>query len=99
MPCYHVSMTASCKDGASEDIFNGVNSKRARKACARSLWPVASRRLDQLDSVQSIDEQKSLRETILKRCEVAGVASTVFELISNTVFVLPGARTALEMSK
>ena len=51
-------MIASFKDGATEDLFNGVNSKRARNACPRSLWTVTSRKLDQLDSVQSLDELK-----------------------------------------
>jgi len=34
-------MIASFKDGATEDIFNGVNSKRARKACPAPYgrWP------------------------------------------------------------
>ena len=44
--------------GATEDLFNGINSKGARKACPRSLWKVLSRKLDQLDSVQSLDELK-----------------------------------------
>ena len=48
----------SFRDGATEDLFNGVNSKRARKACPRSLWVVASRKLDQLDSVLLLDELK-----------------------------------------
>ncbi len=51
-------MIASFKDGATEDLFNGVNSKNARKACPRSLWAVLSRKLDQLDSVQTLDELK-----------------------------------------
>ncbi len=51
-------MIASFKDGATEDLFNGVNSKNARKACPRSLWTVLSRKLDQLDSVQTLDELK-----------------------------------------
>ena len=51
-------MVTSFKDGATEDIFNGINSKRARKACPRSLWPVATRKLDQLDSVKSLEELK-----------------------------------------
>lgn len=51
-------MIASFKDGATEDLFNSVNSKRARNTCPRSLWTVASRKLDQLDSVQSLDELK-----------------------------------------
>jgi proteic killer suppression protein len=55
-----VYMIASFKDGATEDLFNEINSKSARKACPRSLWKVASRKLDQLDSVQSLDELKVL---------------------------------------
>ena len=51
-------MTASFKEGATEDLFNGVNSKRARKTCPRSIWLVASRKLDLLDSVKSLDELK-----------------------------------------
>jgi proteic killer suppression protein len=48
----------SFKDQATEDIFNGVNSKAARKACPQTLWRIASRRLDQLDSVQLLEELK-----------------------------------------
>lgn len=51
-------MIVSFKDRASEDIFNGVNSKLARKSCPQQLWSVATRKLDQLDSVQGIDELK-----------------------------------------
>jgi len=51
-------MIVSFKDGATEDLFNGVNSKRARKVCPRSLWKVTSRKLDQLDSVKSLNELK-----------------------------------------
>ena len=35
-----------------EDVFEGENSKAARKLCPRSLWRIASRKLDQLDSVE-----------------------------------------------
>lgn len=51
-------MIESFKDQAGEDIFNGVNSKAARKACPQTLWQVAVRKLDQLDSVQSLEELK-----------------------------------------
>lgn len=51
-------MIVSFKDGATEDLFNGVNSKIARKACPRSLWRVVARKLDQLDSVQTLEELK-----------------------------------------
>jgi len=48
----------SFRDKATEDIFNGVNSKVARKACPRTLWRVAARKLDQLDSVLLLEELK-----------------------------------------
>ena len=53
-----MQVIASFKNGATEDLFNGINSKSARKACPRSLWKVVSRKLDQLDSVQLLDELK-----------------------------------------
>ena len=49
-------MIASFKDKATEDVFNGVSSKEARKSCPRTLWKVAARKLDQLDSVTTLDE-------------------------------------------
>lgn len=39
-----------------EDIFNGKNTKSARKACPKSLWVLASRKLDRLDSIRFLDE-------------------------------------------
>jgi toxin HigB-1 len=51
-------MIESFHDQASEDIFNGVNSKAARESCPEWLWKIATRKLDQLDSVQSIEELK-----------------------------------------
>lgn len=44
------------KDKGTEDIFNGVASKAARKTCPQSLWRMASRKLELLDSVISRDE-------------------------------------------
>lgn len=49
-------MIKSFKDKGTEDIFNGKNTKEARKLCPRSLWKIATRKLDQLDSVTSLDE-------------------------------------------
>jgi proteic killer suppression protein len=48
----------SFRDQATEAIFNGVNSKDARKSCPQKLWQIATRKLDQLDSVQSLEELK-----------------------------------------
>lgn len=41
-----------------EDIFNGENSKEARRICPTSMWNVAARKLDQIDSVTALTELK-----------------------------------------
>ncbi len=51
-------MIQSFASSGTEDIFNGVSSKIARKTCPQSLWRLAVRKLDQLDSVVSLDELK-----------------------------------------
>ena len=51
-------MIQSFKNKGTEDIFNGKNTKEARKTCPRSLWNIATRKLDQLDSVQILEELK-----------------------------------------
>jgi toxin HigB-1 len=40
----------SFADSGSEDIFNGVDSAAARRACPAALWRVARRKLMQLDA-------------------------------------------------
>ncbi len=49
-------MIQSFKDSGTEDIFNGINSKSARKTCPENLWNIAGRKLDLLDSVLSMTE-------------------------------------------
>jgi len=49
-------MIDSFKDKGSEDIFNGENTKDARRKCPRSLWRIAARKMDQLDSIQYLEE-------------------------------------------
>ena len=49
-------MIRSFKNSGTEDIFNGENTRAARKTCPESLWQVAARKLDQLDSVVSLNE-------------------------------------------
>jgi proteic killer suppression protein len=41
---------------ATEDLFNGVSRRRARVACPVALWPVARRKLDQLNRVRDLAE-------------------------------------------
>ncbi|MHC4389090.1 MAG: type II toxin-antitoxin system RelE/ParE family toxin [Planctomycetota bacterium] len=49
-------MIRSFKNKATEDIFNGKASKAAMRTCPKSLWNIAVRKLDQLDSVLSLGE-------------------------------------------
>ena len=49
-------MIESFKNQGTADIFDGINSKAARKICPESIWRVAIRKLDQIDSVTTIDE-------------------------------------------
>jgi toxin HigB-1 len=46
----------SFKDQGTDDIFYGRNTKEARRRCPQSLWVVAARKLDQLDSAQALDD-------------------------------------------
>lgn len=56
MSCYAILMIRAFYDQGTEDIFNGVNSKVARKACPNNLWRIAARKLEQLDSVETLDD-------------------------------------------
>jgi len=51
-------MIQSFKDAGTEDIFNGKNTRDARNVCPTSLWRIAGRKLDQLDSVTTLQELK-----------------------------------------
>jgi proteic killer suppression protein len=47
-------MIRSFRGTGTEDIFNGANTRAARQTCPESLWKVAFRKLDQLDSVGTL---------------------------------------------
>jgi toxin HigB-1 len=49
-------MIVSFKNEGTEDIFNGKSTRAARKTCPVSLWKIATRKLDQLDSVSALNE-------------------------------------------
>ena len=59
-------MIRSFKDEATEDIFNGRGTKKARRACPSSLWRIAGRKLEMLDSAEQLDD---LRVPIGNRLE------------------------------
>ncbi|OQY54244.1 MAG: plasmid maintenance system killer protein [Desulfobacteraceae bacterium 4572_88] len=51
-------MMSSFRNKGSEDIFNGSNTKEARKVCPKALWKIATRKLDQIDSITYLEELK-----------------------------------------
>nr|VFK25054.1 MAG: proteic killer suppression protein [Candidatus Kentron sp. LFY] len=52
-------MIVSFRDSATEDIFHGKSSKAARRTCPRMLWRVVARKLEQLDSVVTLDDLRA----------------------------------------
>ena len=49
-------MIQSFATKGSEDVFNGRNTSSARVVLPQHLWPIATRKIDQLDSVETLDE-------------------------------------------
>jgi len=49
-------MIQSFKTTGTEDIFDGLASRVSRKCCPQSIWPVARRKLDQINRVREISE-------------------------------------------
>lgn len=49
-------MIVSFRDSGSSDVFDGRDTRAARKACPRTLWPVARRKLDQLNRVSRLQD-------------------------------------------
>ena len=49
-------MIRSFAGDATEDLFNGLSSRRARQACPIALWPVVRRKLTQINRVRDLRE-------------------------------------------
>lgn len=47
-------MIRSFKDRGTDDVFYGRSTGAARRVCPPELWPVARRKLDQLDSAPEL---------------------------------------------
>jgi len=51
-------MIKTFKSGGTEDIFDGIVSRAARKCCPQDVWSVARRKLDQINRAKSVEELK-----------------------------------------
>jgi len=49
----------SFRDRGTRDVFHGVRSKAASKTCPAALWPVARRKLDQLNQAHMREDLRS----------------------------------------
>ena len=47
-------MISSFANAGTEDVFNGTDSRAARRVCPNSLWTIARRKLDRLDAAVSL---------------------------------------------
>ena len=52
-------MIETFKNSGTEDVFNGKATKAAMRTCPKKIWKIASRKLDQLDSVISLGELRA----------------------------------------
>lgn len=52
-------MIVSFADRGTEDVYNGVESRRARRACPTEAWPAARRKLDLLDAARLLDDLRA----------------------------------------
>jgi toxin HigB-1 len=46
----------SFKARGTEDVFNGANTREARRCCPRAVWAVARRKLDLLDAATQLED-------------------------------------------
>ena len=49
-------MIVSFLNNGTEDIFNGSDTRRARRVCPSSIWSVTQRKLDQFDSAAVLSD-------------------------------------------
>ncbi|HEX9871143.1 MAG TPA: type II toxin-antitoxin system RelE/ParE family toxin [Candidatus Tectomicrobia bacterium] len=49
-------MICSFRDRGTAAIFDGSNTLAARRTCPQAVWPVARRKLDQLNRVRDLQE-------------------------------------------
>ena len=49
-------MIQSFRDKGTENVFDGADTRAARKCCPRSLWAIARRKLDQINRVCEVGE-------------------------------------------
>lgn len=90
-------MIINFKDRATEDIFNGNDTKSARQTCPQTLWKIARRKLDQLDFVimqlvcaANLNDLRSPPKNKLEALKGDRKDNIAYASTTNTEFVLFG---------
>lgn len=52
-------MIVSFRDAGTEDVYHGRATAKARRACPERLWPVARRKLDQLNWARTLSDLRA----------------------------------------
>lgn len=60
------TMIRSFAGRGTEDVFNGVDSKAARRTCPSELWKVARRKLDRVNAAVVLDDLREPPNNKLK---------------------------------
>ena len=60
-------MIASFRNRGTEDVFDGKDTSAARRVCPREVWPIARRKLDQMNRVRDVLELGILPGNHLER--------------------------------
>ena len=62
-------MIRSFRNQGTKDVFHGVDTKAARRACPQAIWARAQRRLSQLDYAVSLRDLRLPKSNRLHRLE------------------------------
>ena len=52
-------MIQNFRNRPTSDLFNGLGSKGARRTCPHRLWPIARRKLDQLNQADQLEDLRA----------------------------------------
>jgi len=89
-------MICSFQDRGTEDIFNGSDTRAARRACSGAVWSVARSRLDRIICVRAVRESAVLPGNRLERLRGG---STTFGLTTNIASAFVGSVAMRTKSK
>lgn len=60
-------MIRSFGTSGTRDVFDGIDSKAARRTCPQAVWPTARRKLDQVNQAQRLEDLRAPPNNKLER--------------------------------